>query len=276
MDGHPPVKGACPAVLDRAFHYGDGLFETIPVVHGKPLFWKEHLQRLQSGADILHMTAPHPEQWQDDLQQLQKKMAGCERYVLKLVLSRGPGWGYGIPQHRSPSRALFASDWPLRSVDHWQPGIHTDICSVPLLTGAPYLQAKTLNRLNQIMARAALPPVYAEGILLDQQGFLREGIMSNLFWVSAGRVYTPSLDNGGIAGIQRQVILNCLQEWGTPAVMGDYPAEVLDDADEIFFSNSLIGIWPVKQFQERSLPGERGAISARILAWQAELGLGYC
>ncbi|WP_414039529.1 aminodeoxychorismate lyase [Acidithiobacillus sp. M4-SHS-6] len=275
IDGLPQVMGACQAALDRAFHYGDGLFETIPVIQGKPLFWNEHLHRLQSGAAMLHMAAPRPEQWREDLRKLQEEMAGSERYVLKLVLSRGSGWGYGIPRHSPPCRYLFATDWPQRSADHWQPGILTDICSVPLLTGAPYLQAKTLNRLNQIMARNALPAAYAEGILLDQHGFLREGIMSNIFWVSAGMVHTPSLETGGIAGIQRNAILNCLQEWGISSVMGDYLAESLDAADEIFFSNSLIGIWPVKQFQGRRLPGDRGEISARILAWQSALGLGY-
>ncbi|WP_226832430.1 aminodeoxychorismate lyase [Acidithiobacillus sulfurivorans] len=274
MDGVPQQSGACPAVLDRAFHYGDGLFETVAIIQGKPLFWDEHLQRLQAGAQLLQMNLPGPLPWLEDFQRLQEHVSLPDRYVLKLILSRGPGGGYGIPRNGSAARYVFASDWPERNPAYWYPGILADICSVPLLTGAPYLKAKTLNRLNQIMARNALPPKYAEGIVLDHQGFLREGIMSNLFWVAAGMVYTPSLEEGGIAGIQRQAILNWLQTSGIPCQIGDYRAESLIEAEEIFFSNSLIGIWPVKRFQDRNLAGSQGKISAQILQWQSTLGLG--
>lgn len=274
MNGVPQQSGACPAAIDRAFHYGDGLFETIPIIQGKPLFWDEHLQRLQAGAQLLQMNLPGSLPWLEDFQRLQAHVSLPDRYVLKLILSRGPGGGYGIPRNVSVARYLFASDWPERSAAYWHPGILADICSVPLLTGAPYLTAKTLNRLNQVMARNALPQEYAEGIVLDQQGFLREGIMSNLFWVTAGMVYTPSLEEGGIAGIQRQAILNWLQTSSIPCQIGDYRAENLIEAEEIFFSNSLIGIWPVRRFQDRNLEGSQGKISAKILQWQATLGLG--
>ncbi len=178
MNGVPQQSGACPAAIDRAFHYGDGLFETIPIIQGKPLFWDEHLQRLQAGAQLLQMNLPGSLPWLEDFQRLQAHVSLPDRYVLKLILSRGPGGGYGIPR------------------------------------------------------------------------------------------------NVGIAGIQRQAILNWLQTSSIPCQIGDYRAENLIEAEEIFFSNSLIGIWPVRRFQDRNLEGSQGKISAKILQWQATLGLG--
>ncbi len=274
MDGGAQIGNTCSALQDRAFHYGDGLFETIAVLNGKPLFWQEHILRMQAGAALLRITPPDPLHWWDDFEKLQQVFPEPERYVLKLVLSRGSGWGYGFPQGAKPSRFVFAAAWPVRSLACWHPGISTEICPLPLLTGAPYLRVKSLNRLNQIMARNALSPDYPEGIMLDTHGFLREGIMSNLFWVSAGVVYTPSLEAGGITGIQRNATLEWLQAEGIPSQVGDYRAESLLEAEEIFFSNSLIGIWPVQGYRNRILPGDQGRVSAKILSWQHTLGLG--
>ncbi|MHB8115932.1 aminodeoxychorismate lyase [Acidithiobacillus sp.] len=274
VDGNRFVAEACGAALDRAFHYGDGLFESIAVIKGVPLFWDAHLARLRRGAAILNIPMPPPSLWYDDLQQVLHGVQADSRLFVKLLLSRGAGWGYGSSGAGPARRYLCLSQWPERDARYWAPGISATLCPVALLTGAPYLGVKSLNRLNQVMARDALASEYAEGIMLDQSGVLREGIMSNLFWVTAGIAYTPELEDGGIAGIQRGAILEWLRARGVPTMLGRYRAAVLQEADEIFFSNSLIGIWPVRHFAERALPGHDGPIASALLAWCRDMGLG--
>ncbi len=268
------MAGACDATLDRALHYGDGLFETIAVIRSVPLFWEAHLARLGRGATILNIPAPHPEVWRKDLLTVLDAIPAQPRFLLKLALSRGPGPGYGSADAGPPRRYLWLSHWPERNPHYWDPGISAATCEVTLLTGAPYLGVKSLNRLNQVMARDALASEYAEGVMLDQSGLLREGIMSNLFWVTTGVVHTPELENGGIAGVQRAAILAWLQAHGVPTRLGHWPLAMLQDADEIFFSNSLIGVWPVRYFMGRGLPGHDGPITSALLAWVREMGLG--
>ena len=268
------MAGECGAALDRALHYGDGLFETIAVIKGVPLFWDAHLARLRRGAAILNIPMPPPSLWYDDLQHVLNGVPAYPRLFVKLLLSRGAGWGYGSSGAGPARRYLWLSQWPERDPHYWEPGISATICPVALLTGAPYLGVKSLNRLNQVVARDALTPEYAEGVMLDQSGVLREGTMSNLFWVKAGIVYTPELADGGIAGIQRGAILEWLRARGVPTMLGRYRAAALQEADEIFFSNSLIGIWPVHYFVERLLPGHDGPIASALLAWCRDMGLG--
>ena len=274
VDGEAIATTAEMLFEERGLHYGDGLFETIALVNGRPLFWEAHLRRLSQGASILGIPMPAAGDWEADLSRLQALSEPLSHGVLKLMLTRGPGWGYAPPAMPTPRRYAVILPWPDRPGAHWRPGIRTVICPTPLATGAPYLTVKSLNRLNQIQARRALPPEYPEGILLDGKGCLREGIMSNLFWVEGEQLYTPRLDDGGIAGIQRAAIMDQGRSWGLEVRERLVGPEALETADELFFCNSLIGIWPVRHFAARSWPGSTGPVAAALLEWGEGMGLG--
>ncbi len=276
VDGEAIAAGAAMFFAERGLHYGDGLFETIALVNGRPLFWEAHLRRLAQGASILGIPMPAAGDWEADLSCLQALSEPLSHGVLKLMLTRGPGWGYAPPAMPTPRRYAVILPWPDRPGANWRPGIRTAICPTPLATGAPYLTVKSLNRLNQIQARRELSPEYPEGILLDGKGVLREGIMSNLFWVEGGRLCTPRLDDGGIAGVQRAAIMDQGRSWGLEVREEQRGPEALETADELFFCNSLMGIWPVRQFAARSWPGSAGAVAAALLTWGEGLGLGAC
>ncbi|MEY4641207.1 MAG: hypothetical protein RLZZ227_1201, partial [Pseudomonadota bacterium] len=81
-----------------------------------------------------------------------------------------------------------------------------------------------------------------EGLMLDVDGYVTEGTRSNLFFVRGGRLHTPDLSRCGIAGIMRQVLL---QRYGDNAETGFYTLADLHLADEVFVSNSVIGVWPL-------------------------------
>ncbi|MGP1666532.1 MAG: aminotransferase class IV, partial [Rhodanobacter sp.] len=83
---------------------------------------------------------------------------------------------------------------------------------------------------------------FTEGLMLDADGYVTEGTRSNLFFVKDGRLHTPDLSRCGIDGIMRQVLL---ERYGDRAETGFYTLADLHLADEVFVSNSVIGVWPL-------------------------------
>jgi 4-amino-4-deoxychorismate lyase len=111
---------------------------------------------------------------------------------------------------------------------------------------------KHLNRLEQVLARAEWRDEYQEGLLLDTGGLVVEGTMSNVFAVREETLHTPALNVAGVAGIMRERILEQAAGAGLAVTIGDLRLHDIARAQALFFCNSLIGIWPVRQFGDRS------------------------
>ncbi len=232
------------AVANRALHYGDGLFETFAVQEGQPLAWDRHIVRLQSGCERLAIKCPDIARLQAEALQI---CAGIQLAVLKLIISRGEGGrGYQPPLAAQTTRIFSLHDWPNYPGEHQQEGIKATICrmrlgNVPTLAGI-----KHLNRLEQVLLKQELSTsACAEAIVMDIGDRVVEGTMSNIFLVKNGQLFTPELSRAGVAGVIRGRIL----ELGRDLDMGHAVRDiVLDDvlhADEVFFCNSVAGIWPV-------------------------------
>ena len=111
---------------------------------------------------------------------------------------------------------------------------------------------KHLNRLEQVLARAEWSdPDIAEGVMFDMNGHLIEGTMSNLFFVSESALHTPDLSNSGVAGIIREVVLELAATLNIPIHCQHYSRCDLESADELFVTNSIIGLWPVRQLEQQ-------------------------
>ena len=96
-----------------------------------------------------------------------------------------------------------------------------------------------------------------EGLMCDLDGRVKEGTMSNLFWVEDGQLYTPDLSRCGVAGVMRAQVMMLARDLGIKVTTAEIYPEELVQMDEIFMTNSLIGIWPVAGFSGRNfLPGE--------------------
>ncbi|HXH04565.1 MAG TPA: aminodeoxychorismate lyase [Candidatus Competibacteraceae bacterium] len=255
-------------LADRGLHYGDGLFETLTVRDGRPELWERHWARLLLGCERLGLPQPDATLWHAEAAAL---CAECRRGVLKLILTRGSGGrGYRPPLPAKPTRILGLYPWPDYPEGYWDEGVTVRLCRQPLSLNPALAGLKHLNRLDQVLARAEWgDPDIAEGLMCDPLGRLIEGTMSNLFLARDGELLTPTLDQSGIAGVMRGLILElcrkhriaCREAVLTP---GDLAA-----ADEVFLSNSLIGLWPV-----RALAGGRswpvGSLTRRLQALVAE------
>ncbi|HFD79417.1 MAG TPA: aminodeoxychorismate lyase [Gammaproteobacteria bacterium] len=248
------------SVLERALQYGDGLFETLRVCDGRPQHLQRHLTRLQAGCERLRIGGVERGPLVDEIREL---AAGVDTAVLKLIVGRGHGArGYGIEGCGPPRRILCLHRWPQWPAER-ERGIRARICETrlspqPLLAGI-----KHLNRLEQVLARAEWSdPAIAEGLMLDRNGRLVEGTMSNVFLVHGDTLVTPRLDACGVAGVMRSVLLDCASALGITTEVRAVEARELREVDELFVCNSLIGLWPVIELDGRSLPA--GPLGARL------------
>jgi 4-amino-4-deoxychorismate lyase len=123
--------------------------------------------------------------------------------------------------------------------------------------------AKTLNRLENVLARSEWDdPAIAEGLLADAEGRVIEATMSNLFIAAGGRVFTPDLARCGVIGAQRERVRELLRHERVHCEERNLRWTDVLAAGEIFLTNSLIGVWAVRQVDERAY--EPGPIAARV------------
>ena len=122
------------------------------------------------------------------------------------------------------------------------------ICKMRLGQNPALAGLKTLNRLEQVLARAEWSdPDISEGLMLDVKENLVEGTISNLFLVQGERLSTPDLGNCGVSGVMREVVMQQASCLGLSLSEENLTLQDLASADGIFLSNSLIGIWPVRE-----------------------------
>ncbi|QWF71480.1 aminodeoxychorismate lyase [Methylomonas paludis] len=238
---------------DRGFQYGDGLFETLAVSQGRLQFLQQHLKRLALGCAKLLLPEPDLQLLAAEAQQL---AAQAEQGVVKIIITRGSGGrGYRQPGVISTTRVLGLYPYPNYPADYQQHGVVVRLCQQRVSGTAALAGVKHLNRLEQILARAEWQDeAIQEGLMLDNSGAVVEGTMSNLFVLKQGTLCTPALTNCGVAGIIREIVMNLAAQQHIPVLETVLPPQALFQADEIFLTNSVIGIWPVRQLEQQSFP----------------------
>ncbi len=264
VDGEPHAQ---IPVFDRGFRFGDGLFETIAVVRGRPLLWDRHLARLAHGAERLGIAMPPLSLWRAEAERLCRAAARSGDAVLRLVLTRGAGGrGYAPPPDGGarPTRVLWIEPWSGYPSHYAREGIAVRYCTVRLSRQPRLAGLKHLNRLEQVLGRAELPPDCPEGLMCDDRDQVIEGTMSNLFAVCDGVLRTPALSECGVEGVMRAEVLARAAGFGLRVVCAPLTRAELARAEEIFLTNSLIGLWPVRRVEDQEYPV--GPITRQIQA----------
>jgi 4-amino-4-deoxychorismate lyase len=241
IDGVPDT--AVP-VTDRAFQYGDGLFETIRLVAGQLSLWRLHRERLESGARTLGIPL--------DLQCVEQHCAvltqGIAAGVVRITVSRGDSLRGYAPLADAHPRIVCAL-YPAAAPDPrpYVQGVRVRLCDTRLAEQPRLAGLKHLNRLEQVLARQEWSTSeFAEGLMLDVAGRLIEGTFTNVFLVLDDRICTPRLDRCGVAGVMRRYLLEQRpgMDGHTVSECDLWPRDI-EAARECFVTNSLIGIWPV-------------------------------
>lgn len=229
----------------RGLNYGDGLFETLLVHDGRPVWWGEHLARLKRGCEALGLRLPDPDLLAYEAECL---CAEQQRAVLKLVLVRsGAGRGYAPrPGARSQRILSLHAAPPLVAADYVE-GVPLRWCDTRLSLQPRLAGIKHLNRLESVLARAELANTgVAEGLMLDTAGRVTCATAANVFALRGGRLRTPSLRVAGIAGICRDWLLT-----RADVEIGELLPQDIERADGVFVTSSLRGILPAARLGER-------------------------
>ena len=256
--------GARIAPDDRAFQYGDGVFETLVVRDGVARRLDRHLARLARGCRALGFDAPTL------AGEIDAFVRGIDRAVLKLIVSRGSGpRGYRPPDAPAPTVAMSLHAWP-----EWPPAWNSDgvvarwcdtrVAEQPKLAGI-----KHLNRLEQVLARAEWSGFEPqEGLMCNARDELVAATQANVFVVRGGALMTPRVDRSGVAGITRALLLDGARELGIACREDTVTRADAESADELFVCNSIIGIWPVHTLGARRYDAGR-PVTRRLQAWLA-------
>ena len=242
----------CIEFSDRGFQYGDGLFETIEVLNGIPVFLNQHLQRLSKGCKKLLIPIPDIEIFRKEAFQLAQSSAS-KQAILKLIVTRGSGGrGYRQPEIIHHTRLFSLHPFPDYPESYKQQGINIRFCNTRLGINPALSGIKHMNRLEQVVARSEWnSSEIQEGLMLDINGNIIEGTMSNIFLVKENVLYTPTIEQCGVEGIVRNIVISEAQKNQVYVVEKTLSKEDIKSADELFVTNSIIGIWPVKQLEEQ-------------------------
>jgi branched-chain amino acid aminotransferase/4-amino-4-deoxychorismate lyase len=234
---------------DRGLLLGDGLFETVLAQDGGLIRLEAHLDRMAAGCAVLGLPAPDPTQAEALMRRAVAPLGGA-RAAVRLSLTAGSG-GRGLDRPPAPALRLFATaatspkpTTPARLV----------LSQVRRNDGSPASRLKSLSYLDNVLARReALAAGADEAVMLNTRGELACCGAANLYWIAEGRLWTPALDCGVLAGIVRGELMAGAQAAGIEVAVARTGPEALARAEAILISNSLIGVRQVSSFGDRTL-----------------------
>ncbi|MCU0811307.1 MAG: aminodeoxychorismate lyase [Thiobacillaceae bacterium] len=233
------VPGDCVSARDRGLAYGDGVFRTLRVRGGQPMWWQDHYAKLEHDAAALNLPCPQATVLQDEIEWLAAGQDG----VAKLILTRGGGpRGYAPPPQPQVTRIVTFDSSPADSAEQGVADISVRWCDLRLGRQPRLAGIKHLNRLENVLARAEWQdPAIREGLLCDDTDAVVSGVTSNIFIVSAGVLKTPDLSQCGVAGVARSRILRAARERGIDAEVTRILPDTVMHADEVMLCNSVQG-----------------------------------
>lgn len=238
----------------RSFKYGDGLFETMKVVNGKIRLRDHHFERLFAGMQVLqfeipgHFTAGY---FEDKIAALCKKN-GHDTYArVRLTVFRGNGDLYDSGDHL-PHYVIQTWNMENSGALH-SAGLIIDIYPEAKKACDTFANLKTNNFLPYAMAALYAKQINADDcIVLNSYDRICDSSIANIFMIKDNLIYTPALSEGCIAGVMRRFVIERLKQSNFNITEKPISIEDLENADEVFLTNSIRGIRWVKQFRKRT------------------------
>jgi len=238
---------------NRAFRYGDALFETIRLCNNKLMFLKDHVNRLKIGMTVLRMNLPaefNTENLQEFIIQLLKHNTHAPHARIRLTVFRNEG-GYYTPETNDISFLIESEEmdntYELNQKGYWI-DLYGDL-------------KKSINKLSNIKSANALLYVMAgiskqsmkldDCFIVNETGSICESINANIFVVKNGTLYTPPLSEGCVAGIMRKQIMHLAHENKILVFESPLSTYTILNGDEVFLTNSVGGVKWVGQFRDK-------------------------
>lgn len=242
------------SVFDRGFLYGDGVFETVRIYNGRPFMIDEHITRLLNGLKTLRF-----KKLPAGLKVHSEKVIDANRVkngILRIEVTRGES-----PADSDPTLVITAREAVPYAEELYNKGFKAIISSRRKDHRSPICNIKSANFLVLLLAKEEAMNYGAdEAILLNYDGFVAEGSVSNLFILKDDKIITSSIKSGILPGITRRAVIETAKKMGLKVEEREVRPEELYSADEAFLTNSLMEIMPLVEIDKRpvgnGLPGK--------------------
>lgn len=262
-----PKDQAFISIEDSGFMYGDGFFETLRVYNGVVFLLDKHLKRLFSSLDFFK----YPFNDYSDLELIIKssiKKLLCLNHLehsdayIKIIISRGKyksKFNFSTAQEKNV--IILAQKLNTYSEELYKNGIHLIFSSIkrPLSDNILY-RHKMINYFENIYAKnEAILQKADEAIFLSEDDYILEGAVSNIFLVKDNKIFTPSSNQNILLGITREKVLSICAKNKIPVYEKNLKFSDFTEADEIFITNSIAEILPVRSIElfklQKDVPG---------------------
>ena len=263
-----PQEEARVSVFDRGFLYGDGVFETLRVYDGMAFRRQAHWERLCRSASLIRLEIPFGENEYDERLERIIEINALKEAVARVTVSRGVGSiSFRLDYQPHPTSVFSARPFRGYPDELYQDGAKIVVAARRRNSPASLdPAAKSANYLNNVLARAEAEDAGAfEAVMLNVDGFLTEGSVTNLFLVQGAELLTPSLDCGVLPGITRAIVLEIAGEIGIEYRETMLRAEEMLRSDEVFLTNTTAEIMPVVAVGEERVGDGRPGKATREL-----------
>ena len=246
-----PESDAVVSVYDRGFLYGDGIYETMRAYNGVVFMLEKHLERLGRSALLTRLDIPETGFITDAVCRTMEANKLSDAYI-RVTVSRGKGpIGLDPDLCKEPTFVVITEDFREYPGHLYSDGVKLVIAKTRRnLVSAINPRIKSLNFLNNIFAKMEAKEGGAyEAVMLNAEGLIAEGTVSNIFFVKDNVLCTPALDVGVLDGITREMVISLAKKNAIRVSEGKfYPADLFN-ASEVFFTNTTSEIMPVSQVE---------------------------
>ena len=269
-----PLGQASISVLDYGFLYGYGLFETMRAYGGKIFRLDSHLSRLARAAEILGLPIGALELKDAVMDTIKANKLSDAR--IRITISMGEGGMVPDPSTcGKPTVLILAGHYQPYPEQVYQKGFRAVVSSIRRNSQSPLSRLKSANYLESILAKQeARAAGVDEALCLNEKGLLAEASMSNIFLVTDGILRTPGQESGVLPGIIRETIMELASQLGINTLEQDIRLDELFQAQEAFFTNSLIEVMPLIEVDGKFIgSGRPGSLTQRLMVAYKELVL---
>ena len=271
-----PLKEARVSIFDRGFLFGDSLYEVFRTYSKNTIFqFDKHFDRFLNTASLMGMKLPF------DRATLLREVfrttenLGEEAYI-RVIVSRGEGEiTLEIKNDLVPNYFIVAMNYQKFPEENYNLGITLFTPSIQRTSKSSLNpEIKSGNYLNNILAlKEAKDKGFSDALMLNAEGHVTELSNSNIFFVKAGVIKTPSEATGILKGVTRSHIIDLCKKNELPLEVGEYTLEEFEAADECFISSTLKEVMPVRLLNNTTFKNTPGNITQKLIRlYKASVG----
>lgn len=238
INGKPVASDSRVLRLAEGYSFGYGLFETVKVMDGKLMFWEQHMERLRKGLAMIRLNADvSSDEVKKNAQEIMRLNEFSDGALKVIVSKRGDTWDTII--------STRVAEYP---DSLYKRGFKLGISSSRRNPYSVIPKVKSLNYMENIIERElAVKKGLDDCLFLNTDDFVAETSISNIFFVKDGALYTPSIETGILDGVVRAVVISISERLGYRVFEGKYSLQELMQSEEVFLTNSLMGVMPVSE-----------------------------